>query len=523
MKRLAAILLITVLLFSATSCDYVSDKIDKVYTSDENAESTVADPSLHRFIPQDERNGWKDNLISVLSQCDIYDSDLGIFGSFAAGLMDLDLDNTPEVILAYAGGSMGNVSLEIYDLNTGAKLDYYNASHWDGGDNIYLCVAKTNESYAVLSQGVIRIIGADFMYSMGILKADRNSAESYLQEKSLFATWNENEETFYSLGEETVSKADYDKQHEQFLIDYKMIDETQIQLIKWATLGKLEWKDFGFKEGVDPESKQKLVEQMAEALISSSQQFIRYETPDNQNQLNEETKLPKIPAEYNDIINAYIEIAHLTRYKGCTTRGSINDKDYPNVSKEHIDVIFNSLIDGWSWRNGVDGYFAGYAIKDINGDEIPELFLTDAEHTIYALFTLVNGEINSHYFSFYYNESTVALDANGYFYMNDFGKGECEWYEVLRLGKNGDFYGTEFGHYDMTGFGDPDVYNYHCTIDAESSSNEIILTDKEYHDLVASYNEALKKKDPDSCGKPNHVTSTAGLEFYQVITEDKRK
>ena len=233
-------------------------------------------------------------------------------------------------------------------------------------------------------------------------------------------------------------------------------------------------------------------------------------------------KYPRVPKAFDNILDAYVDIANLTRYEGCTTRGSINDKDYSKVSKEHIDVIFNSLIDGWSWRNGVDGYFAGYAIKDINGDEIPELFLTDAEYTIYAVFALVNGEIISHYFSFYYNDSTVALDTNGYFYMNDLGKGECEWYEILQLGTDGEFYGTTFGHYDMTGFGDDDVYNYYHTTSA-NSSNKARITDEEYDNLVASYNESLKSLDPDGCGKPNHVTSTAGLEFYQVITEDRRK
>ena len=544
MKRLAAILLITVLLFSATSCGFVSDKLDKLYTPDENAESTVADPSLHRFISQDERNGWRDNLISVLSQCDIYDSDLGILGSFAAGLMDLDFDNTPEVILAYAGGSMGNVSLEIYDLNTGAKLDYYNASHWDGGDNIYLCVAKTNESYVVLSQGSIRIIGADFMYSMGIIKADRDSNENYLQVKNLFATWNENEEKFYSLGGENVNKTDYDKYLEQFSIDYKTIDETQIQLIKWSTLGKLEWKDFGYKEGVDPESKTALAEKMANALINSSQEFIEYdiidnaesneEPTDNQENENTETKIkselsekyPDVPKVFESILDAYVEIASLNRYEGLHDRKDIDTGKYPNVTAIQLDCIFNSLMDGW--LNGAYGYYAGYATKDINGDGINELFLTDVEYSIYAMFTLVNGETVSHYFDFSSHENVTRIDANGNFYRSDYEKGESEWYEISRLGADGTIYGTTFGHHDMTGFGDPEVYNYYYAseIDIPNSFIEFPkvdgnrLTEEEYNDLVAAYRETVKKLNVNAS---NSHEDGIGLEFHQVITEDQRK
>ena len=136
------------------------------------------------------------------------------------------------------------------------------------------------------------------------------------------------------------------------------------------------------------------------------------------------------------------------------------------------------------------------------------------------MFTLVNGELVSHYFSFYNRYSSVAIDASGCFYIKDFGKGECEWYQILQLDANGEFYGTEFGHYDMTGFGDPDVYNYQINISASYGDR---LSDEEYNKLVTSYNEALKNLDPDGCGQPNHVTSSVELEFYQVITEDLRK
>ena len=87
--------------------------------------------------------------------------------------------------------------------------------------------------------------------------------------------------------------------------------------------------------------------------------------------------------------------------------------------------------------------------------------------------------------------------------MNDFGKGECEWYKILQLGTDGEFYGTEFGHYDMTGFGDPDVYNYYHTTFA-NSSNKTRITDEEYK------NSKIKYTYPNSIKAPIYMDQVIG-------------
>ena len=51
----------------------------------------------------------------------------------------------------------------------------------------------------------------------------------------------------------------------------------------------------------------------------------------------------------------------------------------------------------------------------------------------------------------------------------------------------------------------------------------IVTDDEELDDLVSTVEEIMKSQDPDGCGKANHVTGAAGLEFHQVITEDLRK
>ena len=590
MKRFTAIFLTALLLFSMTACDFFSDDqketdsevFENGSESYENVESNKSDldsdnsdcieSDNYSFISQEEKNMWRSDLITILSKSRVHEIEPYLPGSISVGLMDINFDNSPEVFVAYSGGSMNNINIEIYDLKSDSAPITYDGACYGGYYNICLYVADNDGEFVILSEGSLRIPETGWVTY--ICREQIDTVSQSLTGNILFEI--ASDLNLYACNGQVVDKAEYEDMYQQFLLDYKKIESTQIQMMRWSDIGEVEKREPQTKSSSPVYTREEIAEIMADALVSSSQQFIKYdffessdhpqESESNKSDTNEGTennntdketepqtktelseKYPRVPKAFDNILDAYVDIANLTRHEGYTTRESINDKDYPNVSKEHIDVIFNSLIDGWSWRNGVDGYFAGYAIKDVNGDGIPELFLTDVEYTIYAMFTLVNGEIISHYFYFYYNDASgVALDTNGYFYMNDFGKGECEWYQILRLGENGAFYGTEFGHYDMTGFGDPDVYNYYYTIsDRSSSSNETSITDEEYNNwvasyncpqdkervivdeeynnLVASYNDVLKSLDPDGCGKPNHVTHAAGLEFYQVITEDFRK
>ena len=52
----------------------------------------------------------------------------------------------------------------------------------------------------------------------------------------------------------------YDEYYQTFLDEYKKIESTQIQLIKWSS--------------IESENRNELVEKMAEALIHTSQDFI---------------------------------------------------------------------------------------------------------------------------------------------------------------------------------------------------------------------------------------------------------
>ena len=559
MKRFTAIILTALLLFSMTACDFFSDDqketdsevFENGSESSENIESDKGtdDPddlnsiesNNYSFISQEEKNMWRSDLITILSKPRVHEIEPYLPGSISVGLMDINFDNSPEVFVAYSGGSMNNINIEIYDLKSDSAPITYDGACYGGDYNICLYVADNDGEFVILSEGSLRIPETGWVTY--ICREQIDTVSQSLTGNILFEI--ASDLNLYACNGQVVDKAEYEDMYQQFLLDYKKIESTQIQMMRWSDIGEVEKREPQTKSSTPVYTREEIAVIMADSLLSSTQQFIKYdlfessdhpqESENNESDIDESTensntdtepeiktelseKYPGVPKDFDYILDAYIEIADLTRYEGCTERNKINDEDYPKLSKEHIDVIFNSLIDGW--RNGIYGYFAGYAIKDVNGDGIPELFLTDVEYTIYAMFTLVNGEIDSHYF--YKNDNTVALDVNGNFYMNDKGKGECEWYEILQLGTSGEFYGTTFGHYDMTGFGDDDIYNYYYTTSANSSS-ENKINDEEYNNLVASYNENLKNLDSDGCGKPNHVTHAAGLEFYQVITEDLRK
>ena len=135
-----------------------------------------------------------------------------------------------------------------------------------------------------------------------------------------------------------------------------------------------------------------------------------------------------------------------------------------------------------------------------------------------------------------YGLSSLSIDADGNIYISGWSKGETWYKKVFQLQRNGELYGFSYGHYDMTGFDECEIYNFyevyglgHSYSDSPYSyvENSTLwsckISDEELENLVSTVEDIMKSQDPDGCGKPNHVTSAAGLEFYQVITEDRRK
>ena len=220
------------------------------------------------FIPQSEKDAYKEKLTDVLSSVkkSSYISGLGSFSAFGAGLMDINFDNVPEVLVAYPGGSMGNVFIEIYDLETGKRTATYNAAHWENAYNIYLCVAKFDGDYVILTEGSYREPAIGWIKVFGVLNQELSS--DYLSGKALFA---ESEDAaYYEYNDEIVSKEEYQRQFGKFTMEYDKIEETQIIIVKWSDVGFDNEKSDGSDIDV-------YAEKLAEALIHSGQEFIEYQ------------------------------------------------------------------------------------------------------------------------------------------------------------------------------------------------------------------------------------------------------
>ncbi len=350
MKRLISILLTISLLASALmclgSCNSEND--------DDDSTSSKKDKK-HSYISQEQKNTWYDKLHALLLKSDIHDSDHGILGSYAAGLMDFNLDNTPELILAYHGGSMGNLPLEIYDINTGEKLANYDSSMYDKNNTACIYVARKNNEYVVLSEKAFRIPPLDSVSFISIISSGENS--DFINSTNLFYKETTDNETniMYEYQGQSVDKDEYDEKYQQFLEEYEKIEETQLQLFKWSAFGKLEWKDLDGKEGVDPESRQSLVNKMTFALLHSSQKFIRYKNQTTNNSTSEdileETSIAETTPPIEDTDNEYLDVPKeyrpiLTAYKKMAIRkneiGStivVVAEDYPELNEQQFTYL----------------------------------------------------------------------------------------------------------------------------------------------------------------------------------------
>ena len=116
-----------------------------------------------------------------------------------------------------------------------------------------------NGEYVVLSEGALRNdIG--WMKLIDLLPKSIDSQSRYLMTENLFAEALSNEAEHYEYKGNIVDKSQYDEYYQTFLDEYKKIESTQIQLIRWSS--------------IESENRNELVEKMAEALIHTSQDFI---------------------------------------------------------------------------------------------------------------------------------------------------------------------------------------------------------------------------------------------------------
>ena len=411
MKRLAAIILSALILFSFAACDFfgngdeteISSLIGSIPEESESTESNKGtggsdesdstESGKYSFISQEEKNTWRNDLIAVLSKPRVHEFEPYCPGSISVGLMDINFDNSPEVLVAYAGGSMHNIYIEIYDLKSDGEPITYDGACYGNYYNICLYVADNDGEFVILSEGSLRIPETGWVTY--ICSEQIDSESQALGSNILFEIASDLK--LYACNGQVVDEAEYEAIYQQFLLDYKKIESTQIQMMRWSDIGEVEKREPQTKSSTPVYTREEIAEKMADALINSSQKFIKYDISDNAETNEEltdtqetestetETACDVIPAEYTSIIEAYVKMA---TYKNETNSvEGINSWDYPELSQENFVALRNHT-------QKYNSYGMGYFLHDTNHDSTSELIFSFwgggylSQYCIYMVFTL---------------------------------------------------------------------------------------------------------------------------------------
>ena len=141
MKKILSIFLCLIFICSIVSCDTKENLSDNEKSENTLKETDVVENIPYTFISEQERLSWKDTVIPALSVANPYgEIEPGILG---AALMDLNFDNTPELIVVGEGGSMGNVYIAAYSIESGEEMCVLRYTpHYQDWDNVYFCLHR---------------------------------------------------------------------------------------------------------------------------------------------------------------------------------------------------------------------------------------------------------------------------------------------------------------------------------------------------------------------------------------------
>ena len=256
MKKLLSIFLCLILAFSIASCNTKEQPPKDGETELTSQEAATDEKRPYSFLSKQDRMSWKEQIITVLSANDFYEQiEQGCLG---AALMDLNLDNTPELIIAYAGDSMGTVCIVAYDLESGEELcTLSDIPHYQELNNIYLCVHRHDDgSYILVNEGGLLDGLATYVITSKLTEDFRLDA-LFLEITATDA------DSRYFCGQNKVDKLEFETKMEQFQNAYKAAPETQIKIIYW--------------DRIKAKTRNGAISEMADALVNSEQQFINFD------------------------------------------------------------------------------------------------------------------------------------------------------------------------------------------------------------------------------------------------------
>ena len=143
-----------------------------------------------------------------------------------------------------------------------------------------------------------------------------------------------------------------------------------------------------------------------------------------------------------------------------------------------------------------DPFGFGYALKDLNDDETPELILLARDYCIFAIYTCLNGQpvLLDRYLV---QNHSCAIDSDRRIYKTGYGKGENGYHLIQEYSNDGTLTTLlQYGTYDEN-IDDLDI-EYYKIADGERS----VITKEEYLELVELYSpyfsnlkEITKKSD----------------------------
>ncbi len=258
MKRILSVFFCLIFIGSIVSCHKKELPFETKAPNSTLQEAPADEQRPYTFISEQERLSWKDKIITALSVANPYgEIEPGILG---AALMDLNFDNTPELIVAGAGGSMGNVCIVAYDLESGEQRCVLgDTPHYQDWDNVYFCVHRDHDgNYVIVNEGSLRY-GLEWYLITSRLTEDFKLDPIF--EEAIAA--DDNDSRYYDCDGNEIDKTEFEKQKEWFENDYKAVTETQLKIIYW--------------DSIEFETKSEAIFKMAEALINSEQQFIRFD------------------------------------------------------------------------------------------------------------------------------------------------------------------------------------------------------------------------------------------------------
>ena len=103
MNKILSVFLCLLFLLSFASCTQTEYFFVDEESENASQEAVTEEQQPYDFISEQERLSWKDKIVNVISNNDLYDDYEGLGHNFLGmALMDMNFDNTPELIVAYA-------------------------------------------------------------------------------------------------------------------------------------------------------------------------------------------------------------------------------------------------------------------------------------------------------------------------------------------------------------------------------------------------------------------------------------